>query len=149
MFPVPMPVIWLIAIILFAVVEGLTATALVSIWFAIGAMGALIASFITTNFWVQLAVFLVVSCLVFALLRPLVRRHITPEVEPTNAQRLVGEEALVTETVDNLAGQGQVSIHGQVWTARSTDDAPLTAGTKVTVRRIEGVKLIVSPPEGD
>ncbi|MBR1779890.1 MAG: NfeD family protein [Oscillospiraceae bacterium] len=147
MFPIPQPVIWLIAIIAFAIIEGVTATALVSIWFSVGALGALITSFITRNFWVQLAVFLIISCVVFALLRPLVKRHLTPRVEHTNAPRLVGEEAVVTETVDNLAGQGQASIKGQIWTARGVDNTPLTPGTRVTVVRIEGVKLIVRPAE--
>ena len=69
---------WLIAMIVFAGVEAATPTALVSIWFALGALGALIASVVTHSFWIQLVVFLLLSCLCFALLRPLVRRYVTP-----------------------------------------------------------------------
>lgn len=145
MFPVPFAIVWLLAIILFAVVEAVTVTALVSIWFSVGALAALIASFLTGNFWVQLFVFLIVSCGAFALLRPLARKYFTPGTQRTNADRLIGAEALVTETVDNLAATGQVSLKGQIWTARSEDAAPLEPGRRVEVLRIEGVKVIVRP----
>lgn len=143
MFGIPPALIWLGALILFAVVEALTPSALVSIWFSVGALGALIASFITQNFWIQLAVFLVVSCVAFALLRPLAKKYFTPGTQRTNADRLIGQEAIVTETIDNLAGVGQASIGGQIWTARGDDNTPIEAGTRVQVLRIEGVKLIV------
>lgn len=136
-------VIWLAAMIVFAVVEAVTVGALVSIWFALGSLAALIVSRFTDNFWVQLVVFLVVSCITFALVRPLVKRYINPRTQRTNADRLVGQEAIVTQTIDNLAGTGQASIAGQVWTARGEDNTPIEAGARVTVLRIEGVKLIV------
>lgn len=138
-----MTVIWVAAMILFAAVEAVTIGALVSIWFALGSLAALIVSCFTPNFWVQLAVFLVVSCVAFALVRPLVKRYINPRTQRTNADRLVGQEAIVTETIDNLASTGQASIAGQVWTARGEDNTPIEAGTRVKVLRIEGVKLIV------
>lgn len=143
MFGIPLTVIWLAALILFAILEGVTAGILVSIWFALGSLAALIVSCFTPNFWVQLAVFLVVSCAAFALVRPLARRYINPRTQRTNADRLVGAEAIVTQTVDNLASTGQASIAGQVWTARGEDNTPIEAGTRVKVLRIEGVKLIV------
>ena len=143
MFGIPLTVIWLAALILFAILEGVTAGVLVSIWFALGSLAALIVSCFTPNFWVQLAVFLVVSCAAFALVRPLVKRYIHPRTQRTNADRLVGREAVVTETIDNLASTGQASIAGQVWTARGEDNTPIEAGTRVRVLRIEGVKLIV------
>ena len=143
MFGIPLTVIWLAALILFAILEGVTAGVLVSIWFALGSLAALIVSCFTPNFWVQLAVFLVVSCAAFALVRPLVKRYINPRTQRTNADRLVGQEAIVTETIDNLASTGQASIAGQVWTARGEDNTPIEAGARVKVLRIEGVKLIV------
>lgn len=142
-----LPVVWLAAIILFAIVEALTASALVSIWFSVGALAALIVSFCTRNFWVQLVVFFVVSIAVLALVRPLTKRYFTPKTERTNAEALVGREAVVTETVDNLAATGLVQLRGQTWTARSVDNAPLTPGTRVTVVRLEGVKVIVKAAE--
>ena len=139
--------IWLIAMIVFAGVEAATPTALVSIWFALGALGALIASVVTHSFWIQLVVFLLLSCLCFALLRPLVRRYVTPRTERTNADRLIGREAVVTQQIDNISGTGQVRVGGQIWTARSENenDPPVEPGVKATVLRIEGVKLIVQP----
>lgn len=138
-----MTVIWLGAMILFAVAEALTPSVLISIWFSVGALGALVTSFLTPNFWVQLVVFLAVSCAAFALVRPLAKKYFTPGTQRTNADRLIGQEAIVTETIDNLAGTGQASISGQIWTARGEDNTPIEAGARVTVLRIEGVKLIV------
>lgn len=139
--------LWLIAMIVFAGVEAATPTALVSIWFALGALGALIASVVTHSFWIQLVVFLLLSCLCFALLRPLVRRYVTPRTERTNADRLIGREAVVTQQIDNISGTGQVRVGSQIWTARSENgnDPPVEPGVKATVLRIEGVKLIVQP----
>ena len=123
--------------------EALTPSALISIWFSAGSLGALIAACLTGNIWIQVAVFLVVSCAAFALLRPLARKYFTPGTHRTNADRLVGQEAVVTETIDNLAGAGQASIGGQIWTAWGRDNTPIEAGARVQVLRIEGVKLIV------
>lgn len=145
MFGISFTIIWLIAIIVFAILEAITATALVSIWFSVGSLAALIVSFFSDNFWVQLFVFLIVSCLVFALVRPLAKKYFTPNHERTNADRLIGAEAVVTQTIDNLAATGQVSIRGRIWTARGQDNAPIEAGSRVTVQRIEGVKAIVRP----
>ena len=114
--------LWLIAMIVFAGVEAATPTALVSIWFALGALGALIASVVTHSFWIQLVVFLLLSCLCFALLRPLVRRYVTPRTERTNADRLIGREAVVTQQIDNISGTGQVRVGSQIWTARSENE---------------------------
>ena len=135
--------LWLIAMIVFAGVEAATPTALGSIWFALGALGALIASVVTHSFWIQLVVFLLLSCLCFALLRPLVRRYVTPRTERTNADRLIGREAVVTQQIDNISGTGQVRVGGQIWTARSERDVVIPKDTEVTVLRIEGVKVFV------
>ena len=126
--------IWLIAMIVFAGVEAATPTALVSIWFALGALGALIASVVTHSFWIQLVVFLLLSCLCFALLRPLVRRYVTPRTERTNADRLIGREAVVTQQIDNISGTGQVRVGGQIWTARSENenDPPVASAMRST-----------------
>jgi membrane protein implicated in regulation of membrane protease activity len=145
LIPHSLSILWLIALIVFALAEAATPTALVTIWFAIGSLVSLILSFFVRNLGVQLVVFLVVSCLCFALVRPLARKYFTPKTTATNADALIGQEALVTEAIDNLSGKGQVKLCGTVWSARSEDDAPIEATTKVTVLRIEGVKLIVRP----
>ena len=136
--------VWLILLIAFVVVEALTVS-LVSIWFAAGAVAALIVSGFTSSWLVQFAVFAVVSAVALAATRPLVKKYINSRTQPTNADMLIGQECLVTEDIDNLAGRGAVSVGGKVWTARPQTDAPIPAGTAAIVLRIEGVKLIVTP----
>lgn len=139
-----MPIVWLIALVVFALAEAATVS-LVSIWFAAGALVALVVSLFTNNLFVQCAVFLAVSALCMALVRPLAQRRFSPPpyMRTTNLDRLIGTEAVVTETIDNLAATGQVKASGQVWTARTETDEPVPVGTVVTVLRIEGVKMIV------
>mgnify|MGYP001125220220 CR=1 FL=1 len=137
-------VIWLVLLILFAVVEALT-VGLGSVWFAAGALVALLSTYFTGNVWVQIVLFLLVSIATMAVLRPLARKYVLPTVVPTNADRVIGQEAVVTEGIDNLTGKGAVVVFGVAWTARSEDGSPIPEGTRVTVKRIEGVKLFVSP----
>lgn len=140
---IPM-ICWAAAVIVFAVAEGLTA-GLVSVWFAAGALAALIASACTDSILIQMIVFLAVSLAALLLLRPLARRALTGRRVATNADRVIGAEGVVTLTVDNLNAQGQVSVAGRVWTARAEGGELIPARTKVRVLRIEGVKLIVAP----
>ena len=138
-------IVWLIALAALLILEAVT-VGLVCLWFAAGALCALIVSFFVENVWVQLAVFLAVSLACLLALRPLAKKYVDPRRVPTNADRVVGAEGVVTEAIDNLKAQGQVSVDGAPWTARTDPDAPPTpAGTAVRVLRIEGVKLIVSP----
>ena len=138
-------VFWLAAFIALAVGEA-TTVGLVCIWFAIGALAAFLAACAGVQLWVQLIVFAVVSVLALALIRPAAARFFHTKRSPTNADRVVDQTALVTETVDNEAGTGQVSVLGQVWTARSELGVVIPAGTQTKVRRIEGVKVFVETP---
>lgn len=140
--PIP-SICWLVALVVLAVLEGVTVT-LVSLWFALGALAALITSFFVDNIWIQFAVFLVVSLVTLLVIRPLTRRYVTPKQVATNADRAVGSEGVVTQTIDNRSAQGQVTVSGTVWTARSESEEPIPEGTPVRVLRIEGVKLIVT-----
>ena len=135
-------IIWLVLLLLFAGAEALT-VGLTSIWFAAGALCALIAALLGAPLWVQIALFLAASVLCLLAVRPLARRHLNSRVEPTNADRVIGEQAQVTEDIDNIRGRGAVVIRGVAWTARSEDGSPLPAGTLVRVLRIEGVKVFV------
>ena len=141
-----MSLFWLIAMVLFGVLEAVT-VGLTSIWFAVGALAALIAALPGPAPWCRSIVFLAVSFVTLLLVRPLAQRYINDRKEPTNADRVIGQEAVVTQTIDNLKGEGQVSISGAVWTARSQEEAPIPAGSRVRVLRIEGVKVIVSPAQ--
>ncbi len=133
---------WLALLIVFTVMEALT-VGLASIWFAAGALCALICTLVGLNVWVQVAVFLVVSALCMMAVRPLIQKHLNSNVEPTNADRIIGTEAIVIEDIHNLQGKGAITIGGLTWSARSEDDTPIPAGTLVRILRIEGVKVYV------
>ncbi len=135
-------IIWLVLLLLFAGGEAAT-VGLTSIWFAAGALAALIAALLGGALWLQITLFLVVSLLCLAAVRPLAKRHLNNKVEHTNADRAIGAEAQVTEDIDNIHGKGAVIIRGVTWTARSQDGSPIPAGTMVKVLRIEGVKVFV------
>ena len=137
-------VVWLCLLVFFAITEAVT-VGLVSVWFAAGARVALLGTYFTSNIWIQIFLFLLVSCVTMAVLRPLARKYVLPTVVPTNADRVIGRQAVVTEAIDNLNGKGAVVVFGVAWTARSEDGTPIAEGTTVTVNRIEGVKLFVSP----
>lgn len=135
-------VYWLAALISFGVLEAATA-GLTSIWFAFGTLGALAANGLGFSIWIQIGVFLVLSGLSMLLIRPLAKRLLIPGYSPTNADRIIGKTAMVTEEIDNINGTGLVSISGQVWTARSQNDSIIPSGSQVRVVRIEGVKAYV------
>ena len=136
-------IFWIAALILFVVVEAVT-VGLASIWFAIGALAALICALLHGPVWLQVVWFLAVSLATLILTRPMVKKYMKGKVVPTNADRNIGRTAAVTERIDNLAGTGAVKIDGVTWTARSADEnQTIEAGAMVTVREIRGVKLVV------
>ena len=134
---------WLAVMIVLLIIEGVV-PGLVSVWFAVGALAAMISALFEAPFWLQTVWFLIVSIASLCLTRPLVKKYVNTKVQPTNADALIGKECIVTESIDNIAGEGAVKISGQVWTARSTDDSvKIAQGKIVTVKEIRGVKLIV------
>ena len=135
-------IVWLILLLAFAALEGIT-VGLTSIWFAAGALAALIAALLHGPLWLQIALFLAVSILCLLAVRPLARKYVNTQVQPTNADRVIGAEARVTEDIDNIQGKGAVSVGGIIWTARSDSDEVIPAGSLVRVLRIEGVKVFV------
>ncbi len=137
-------ILWLVLLLLFAGAEAVT-VGLTSIWFAAGALAALTAALLGGPLWVQITLFLAVSLLCLAAVRPLAKKHLNSKVEHTNADRVIGAQAQVTEDIDNIHGKGAVVIRGMTWSARSEDGGPITAGTLVRVLRIEGVKVFVEP----
>lgn len=135
-------IVWLVLLIVFAVAEAAT-VGLTSVWFAIGSLGALICALLGGNIWLQVGIFIVLSLVCLLALRPLAKKYLNSRVEPTNADRVIGQEAQVTQDIDNIQGTGSVTIGGITWTARSEHDTPIPAGAMVRVLRIEGVKVIV------
>ena len=140
------PFVWLAILIVALVIEANT-IALVSLWFAFGALASLIASLLGAEIWLQAVLFLGVSAVLLACLRPLVRKRLTPRITPTNVDSVVSTQGYVTADIDNVSAAGQVKLGAMYWTARSTSGEPITEGTLVRVDRIEGVKVFVSPAE--
>ena len=136
-------ILWIAVLIIMVIVEASTVS-LVSIWFAGGALIAMIASLCGAGLLLQCCLFLIGSSLLLACLWPIRDKLLRRTIQPTNADRVIGMTALVTEDVDNITGAGAVQVDGKVWTARSMDGSPLAAGELVRVDRIEGVKLYVS-----
>lgn len=134
---------WLILMVAFLAAEAATVT-LISLWFAAGSLAAMLVSFFGP-IWLQITVFLAVSVVLLLALRPLVRKYFTPKVTKTNVDSIIGTIGLVTAPIDNITASGQVKLGGMEWSARSTNGDLIPEGTKVTVDRIEGVKVFVTP----
>lgn len=141
-----MKIFWLAAMLVFLAVEG-ASVSLVSVWFAAGALAALIAALLGGELWLQITLFVVVAGITLACLRPLVRKYINPRITRTNVDAIIGTEGYVTGDIDNLTATGQVKLNGMEWTARSTSGEPIPVGTLVKVDKIEGVKAFVSAVE--
>ena len=135
--------IWLIAVVVFLILEAVTYQ-LISIWFVFGAAAGLISSFVTDNFYIEMAVFLAVSILMLAILRPLSLRLVKKQDFKSNVEGLIGKTILITQEVNNLHSSGQGKVNGMYWTVRSEDDKQIPEGELARIVRIEGVKLIVS-----
>lgn len=135
---------WLIISAVLIVTEIMT-LGLTTIWFAAGALVAAVGAYIGIGIIGQLLLFIVVSVILLALTRPLAIKYLNDKTVRTNADSLIGEIAIVTEDIDNIAGKGAAKIQGEEWTARSTEDETMIEkGEKVKILKISGVKLIVS-----
>ena len=142
-FGISTAVFWLIAMVALMAVEA-AVPGLISIWFAIGALAALISAMFHAPLWLQIVWFVLVSILSLALTRPLVRKYVNSRTTPTNADMGIGKDAVVTEEIDNLHGKGAVTLDGKIWTARmEQEEQRAVPGEIVRILRIEGVKLIV------
>ena len=141
-----MIVFWAAAIIAFVIIE-LATVGLASIWFALGALCALISALLGAQLWLQILWFFIISIATLILTRPLVKKYINSKTSATNADRVLGGRAVVKERIDALASTGAVLADGKMWSARTADGSILEPGTVVTVVKIEGVKLIVEKQE--
>ena len=139
-----MAVVWFILLLVFIFTEAIS-VAVVSVWFAAGALAAMIAALLGAALWLQIGLFLVVSIGLLLLLRPVTEKMLKPRIKRTNLDAVIGSEGIVTKTIDNMTSQGQVKLGAMEWTARSTNGEDSPAGTRIRVDRIEGVKVFVSP----
>ncbi len=134
---------WLALIVIFILVEAATVS-LVSTWFAVGALAAMIVSLLGGQLWLQILVFLAVSAVLLLLLRPIARKHFTPKLVKTNIDSVIGTTGQVLTEINNDLSRGRVKLGSMEWTARSTDDTVIPEGTRIRVDRVEGVKVFVS-----
>ncbi len=137
-------VFWAVAVVAFVILE-LATVGLASIWFALGALCALIAALLGAPLWLQIVWFAIISVATLLLTRPLAKKYINSKTMATNADRVIGGRAVVKERIDDLAGTGAVLADGKMWSARTADGSTVDPGAIVTVREIRGVKLIVDP----
>ncbi len=135
---------WFIAFLAFLIAEAATLHALVSIWFAIAAILAMIAAVAGLAFIWQLLIFVVSSVILLFATRALVKRIRQRRVADPTEDYDIGKTAIVIEGIDNEQGLGRVKLDGVDWAARSDDGAEIGKGTVVTVRKIDGSKLIVT-----
>ena len=142
-----MQYLWLGILVCAIVVEVITA-GLVSIWFVPAALVAMILAFFNVPFYLQVIVFLGLSLIFIILSRTIWKKYTSVKpLEPTNTDVLIGQIAVVTETIDNVNALGEVKINGQRWSARSSDGNLIKNGEKVKVLSIEGVKIICQKAE--
>ena len=137
-------ILWVVLMVAFLVVEAACPIHLVSIWFAAGSLVAAVTAALGGQLWLQILLFLLISCGLLAALWPFVKKVLNPRRTATNIDAMIGTEGYVTAAVDNLNAEGKVKLGGMEWTARSTDGKKIPVGTLVKVDRIEGVKAIVS-----
>ena len=136
-------VIWIVLLVLFLILEAATVQ-LVSAWFALGALCALLANLCGVGVIWQIVLFLIVSAIFLIATRPLVKKMTATKIQKTNADRCIGAEAVVLEEINNLKSTGLVKAMGNTWTARAEDGSVIPKDAVVIVRKMDGVKLIVS-----
>lgn len=129
---------WLILIIILALIEVFTVN-LVSIWFIISGLFALITSFIIDDFLIQFAIFVVLGIILMLLTRNSLEEKLVKK-EKTNLDRVIGMKGVVTQEILEMK-VGEVKVDGKTWSAISKQ--PLKEGEKVKILKIEGVKLQV------
>lgn len=144
-----MTTIWLIVFVACVAIEIVT-MGLTTIWFAGGSLMAAVVSAIGAPLWLQLILFFGVSLLLLYLTRPIAVKYFNKDRVKTNAESLVGQQAIVISEIDNLQGIGQVTVNGQEWTARNArGNERLSVGSVVYICAISGVKLMVEEKKMD
>lgn len=135
--------VWLIVFVVCIIAE-IISMGLTTIWFAGGALVAAVGAAVSAPLWLQIALFAVVSLVLLYFTRPIAVKYFNKDRVKTNAESLVGKQAIVIGEIDNLQGIGQVTVGGQEWTARTTKEGvTLPVGSVVVIRAISGVKLMV------
>ena len=134
-------IIWLVLMVVFLIMEAATVQ-LVSTWFAVGALAAMVVSLLGAEVWLQLVVFFALSIVLLILLFPMARKHLKPKLVATNADALVGRLCIVTEEIGPLEG-GRVKLGDVSWSALVETGESIPVGSQVKILRIQGAKVIV------
>ena len=135
--------VWLMALVVFIIIEIAT-MGLTTIWFAGGALVALILTLFQVSFSVQLGAFLVISIILLVCTRPLAMKFFNQERVRTNVDSIIGKQAIVIAAIDNLKEEGQVIVNGMEWSARAYEEETIIpTGAVVEVKEVQGVKLLV------
>ena len=134
-------ILWLILMVVFLAAEAATVQ-LVCVWFAVGALAAMVVSLLGGELWLQVVVFFILSIALLALLWPVAKKRLKPKVVATNADALVGRLCTVTEEIDPIEG-GRVRLGDVTWSARSENGDRISAGARVRVLNIQGAKVFV------
>ena len=134
-------IIWLVLVVVFIAMEAATVQ-LISTWFAVGALAAMVVCLLGAEVWLQLVVFFTVSIVLLILLWPLAKKQLKPKLVATNADALVGRTCTVTDAIDSVEG-GRVKLGDVTWSARTDNGEAFPAGSQVKVLRVQGAKVIV------
>ena len=134
--------VWIALVVILLVAEAATVQ-LMTVWFALGGLAALVAAALGADVLVQVLLFVGVSAVALIATRPLVKKFTRKKIQPTNADRNIGARGTVLETINNIEGKGQVKVGGIVWTARTASDEVIAQDESVIVEAIDGVKLLV------
>ena len=138
---------WLIIFIVLIVIELIT-MGLTTIWFAGGALAALLLAYLGLGLPLQIGVFLVVSVVMLLLTRPIAVNYFNKDRQKTNAESLIGQQAVVLDDVDTIHAAGRVEVNGMEWSAKTADpEGYIPKNSKVIIEGIQGVKLIVKVKE--
>ena len=139
-------IFWLMIFVVLLVIEIVT-LGLTTVWFALGAIAAFLAAYVGVSVLVQIIVFLIVSVVLLIVTRPIVMKHFNQKRERTNAESLIGQKAIVIETIDSIHGVGRVEVNGMEWAAKTDESGLIEKDTIVSIKGIQGVKLIVEKEE--
>ena len=135
---------WLIASGVFFIIEIFTVGFLI-FWLGVGALIAMLISFLTSNIIIQTTVFVISSGLLIFATKPLVNKITKKEIVPTNVYSIVGKKGIVVEDIDWSTGTGQIKSEGEIWSAKTNEQINIPKGTEVEIESIDGVKVIVKP----
>jgi membrane protein implicated in regulation of membrane protease activity len=143
------PWFWLVLMVVFTLIELVSAFTLVTIWFALSALIMVFVSGLTEllsasiRFQLHIGLFLLIAIVLLVFTRPLAIKKLKVGKAKTNVDALIGRDALVTKKIVKY-GKGEVKVNGQIWTAISETNDEIGEGIECNVIRIEGVKAVVS-----